>query len=144
MRRFTTHSHTSSLQGRSRYVRALVVGLLAKGSPIAYPNCCKPYDTRPPGTAGYSGPDRMYGSMCFPLAVPNYEDVGRVSDSWHEELTFLSKSFSWWTWDSNSRPAAQVLPTTPYVEALVRWAAGRLTNRVPKLLSLITCTRRFS
>ena len=34
--------------------------------------------------------------------------------------------------------ASQVLPTTPYVKALVRWATGKmLTNRLPKL-SLIT------
>ena len=33
-----------------------------------------------------------------------------------------------------------VLPTTPFVKALVRWATGeRLTNRLPKL-SLITYT----
>ena len=40
----------------------------------------------------------------------------------------------------NQRP--MVLPTTPFVKALVRWATGkRLNNRLPKL-SLITCVRR--
>ena len=34
----------------------------------------------PPGTAGYSGPDRIYiyGSTCHQLAVPFSGDLGRV------------------------------------------------------------------
>ena len=32
----------------------------------------------PPETAGYSGPDRMYGSTCHPLVVPIYGGPGRV------------------------------------------------------------------
>ena len=37
-----------------------------------------------------------------------------------------------------------VLPTTPFVKALVRWATGkRLTNRLPKL-SLVTLPREVA
>ena len=82
-----------------------------------------------------------------PMVLPSTSFVkalreSDVSDSWHEELHFsliIQKAFSWWTWDSNSRPTAHGLSTTPFVKkALVRWATGeRLTDRLPKL-SLIT------
>ena len=43
----------------------------------------------------------------------------------------------------SSRPAAQVLSTTPCVKALARWATGkRISDRLPKLRR-ITCTSFF-
>ena len=46
----------------------------------------------------------------------------------------LKNAFSWWTWDSNSRPTTHSLSTTPFGIALVRWATGkRSTNRLPTL-----------
>ena len=102
----------------------------------------------PPGTAGYSGPDRIYWSPCQQLAVPFSGAQGEyLSDSGHKEIHFSFKRVSWWTWDSNSWLAAQVLSTMPYVKALVRCVTGeRLTNRLPKL-SLITsvclCGNRY-
>ena len=54
------------------------------------------------------------------------------------KYAFLYKAFSWWTWDSNSRPTTHGLSTTPFVKALVRLGTGKkLTNRLPKL-SLMT------
>ena len=87
-------------------------------------------------TAGYSGSDRIYGSTCHQPAVPISGGPGwvffQILDM--RKFTFLLKAFSWWSLDSNSRPAAQVLQTTPFVKALVRWATGkRPTDRPPKL-----------
>ena len=48
------------------------------------------------------------------------------------KFTFLEKAFSWWTWDSNSRPTTHGLSSTPFGAT-----RKRLTNRVPKR-SLIT------
>ena len=47
-------------------------------------------------------------------------DPGRVSYRILDvrKITFLQKAFSWWRGDSNSRPAAQVLPMTPFAKAL--------------------------
>ena len=59
------------------------------------------------------------------------------------KFIFLEKTFSWWTWDSNSRPTTHGLSTKPFVKASVRWATGEsLTNRLPKL-SLITPPTTF-
>ena len=54
----------------------------------------------PPGTAGYSGPDRIYGSTCHQLAVPISGDPGRVFFPQIVDMRksdFFSKAFSWWT-----------------------------------------------
>ena len=92
--------------------------------------------------AGYSGPDRIYGSTFHQIQNrgSNFwgprESIYQILDV--RKFTFLQKAFSWWTRDSNSRPAAEVLPTTPYVKVTVRWATGKdLTSRPPKP-SLIT------
>ena len=86
--------------------------------------------------------DRIYGSTCHQHVVPISGDPEIFLSLDMRKFTFLFKAFSWWTWDSNSRPTAQGLPTTPFVKALVRWATcKRLTDRLPKL-SLKTLSTR--
>ena len=92
----------------------------------------KPYNTPPPFEQRDSwssyGAVRVYSEVLYNLWGPRGSDS---SDSWHEEILFSYKAFSWWTWDSNSRPTTHGLSTTPFVMALVRWATGeRLTNRL--------------
>ena len=58
----------------------------------------------------------------------------QVRRGWWEVHLFSKQAYYGRWWDSNSRPKTHVLPSTPFVEALVRWATGkRLTHRLPKL-----------
>ena len=100
------------------------------------PTQSKPYVTLPP----WNGPDiRVDGHQHM---VPTFwGSRSSCSDSWHEESHFLSisKKHSHRGRDIRTHGhTAQVLPSTPYVKVLVRWALGKwLTNRLPNL-SIIT------
>ena len=74
----------------------------------------------PPETAGYSGPDRIYGSTCHHLAVPISGDSGRVFFRFDtEKLNFsLNRIVVEGGEIRNSRAKAHVLPSSPFVKAL--------------------------
>ena len=68
----------------------------------------------PPGTAGYSGPDRIHGSTCHPLVVPVRGTQGEYfSGSTWESSSFLKNHLCGGWWESNSRPRTHILPSSP-------------------------------
>ena len=89
------------------------------------------------------GAVRAYSAVLNNLWGPRDSDL---SDSWHvtRKFAFFQKRFNGGRKIRTHDQRTIVLPTTPFVKALVRWATGkRPTNRLPKL-SLITGYCRWS
>ena len=63
----------------------------------------------------------------------------------HGEVKLFVKKAYYGGWgDSNARPKTHVLPSSPYVKVILRWAAGkREANRLPKRSLKIAILRQF-
>ena len=86
-----------------------------------------PYNTLPPGT------HRIYGSTCHQRVVPIYGDPEALFRllTPGNSLFFKNCFYSGREIRTHDQRPIHDLSTTPFVKALVRWAAGTKVNRSP-------------